>query len=115
MLTAEQILKKGFSGAKVGELIKLSKTWNDAQIANFLQTGEKPVFDKIAREEGTMWDWLCEMSSFFPASSNNEKRKWLEDGQVIVNGLVKKIDDLIPPKIESLVLFPKNKMRCTLL
>lgn len=109
MLTAQQVLSKGFNGKKVGEIAKLSKTWNEAQIAHFLNTGETPVFEKTPLAVNCVLNWMIGKQDFFPSSSISEKRRWLESGSVIINGQKMKPEEIVPIEIETLVLFPSGQ------
>lgn len=116
MLDAQTLMKMGFQGKRIGELIKSSKTWNQEQLNFFLETGETPVFEKTVVVDGSVLQWMIEKSEFFPSSSNSEKRRLLEQSGVIINGLTKSSDDLVPPIVHSLVLFPGSKVKkCTML
>ena len=116
MLDAQTLIKMGFQGKRIGELIKLSKNWNQEQLKSFLETGQTPIFEKTTIVDGSVLQWMCEKSDFFPASSNSEKRRMLEQSSVIINGLSKSPDDLVPPIVHSLILFPGSKVKkCTML
>jgi len=46
--------------------------------------------------------------------SNNEVRRWLLNGSVIINGCTPGPSDTIPFPIEELIFFPKSKGRTTI-
>lgn len=62
MLTPKQILDKGITGKKVGELISQSKNWTPEQIELFLLDGSKPEFSSVENIPETFWDWLVEIA-----------------------------------------------------
>lgn len=48
-------------------------------------------------------------------ASNSEKRRWLKNRSVEMNGMRVGPDDDLPEQITSLVLFPKGRRRTTLI
>ena len=49
-------------------------------------------------------------------ASNSERRRWLENSSVLINGAKPKPLDEIQFPIEQLIVFPKNqKSRCTMI
>lgn len=66
------------------------------------------------------WDWLrglawCPMSVERQGpATNSERRRWLQNKAVVVNGSALGPDDPMPP-VESLVFFPKGRRRTTML
>jgi hypothetical protein len=118
MLNAQEIIAKGISGKRVGEIIKMSKQWTDEEKKSFLESGVIPERkeNKFIVDENSVLRWMIEMESFLPQSSNSEKKRMLDNQCVLINGIKVSHDDTIPPLIESFVLFPENKIkRCTLL
>lgn len=72
---------------------------------------------------GSAWHFLATTpclsglrSAEFPdrPASNSERRRWLVNRAVVVNGERPGPDDTIERPIESLVLFPKGNRRITL-
>lgn len=47
-------------------------------------------------------------------ASNSEKRRWLQNHSVIINGTKPNWNDEIEFPIEQLVFFPKSNRRCTM-
>jgi 16S rRNA U516 pseudouridylate synthase RsuA-like enzyme len=47
-------------------------------------------------------------------ASKSEKKRWLQNGAVLVNGKLAKLNDFIEFPVHSIVLFPKSKGRVTL-
>lgn len=118
MLSANQIIEKGFSGKRVGEIIKMSKKWTLEETNRFLSSGiiPQPKENKFFIDENSVLRWMIEMEEFIPPMSNSEKRRLCDNGCVLINGRKVAHDDTIPPLIESFVLFPENEnKRCTLL
>lgn len=118
MLTAQIILSHGFKGNKVGEILKFSKTWNEEQIQHFIETGEKPVFEKKDHsiKEGSVLEWFINNDCVknLMGSSNTQKRQWLENGSVLINETKAKADDQFPDKLISLVFFKGSKSQITM-
>lgn len=116
-LTPHQIIEHGFTGKKVGEIIKMSKGWTAEQIAHFIQTGEKPIFDKQdwAPKEGSVFEWFVENPcvNTLLQSSKSQKRRWLSDGAVLINGQKLWPDDPMP-EIRSLVFFSGSQTQITM-
>lgn len=118
MLTAQIIIKHGFEGKKVGEILKNSKTWSAEQIQHFINTGKKPVFEKkdFSIKEGTVLEWFINNDCVknLLGSSNTQKRQWLESGSVTINGTKLKSDDQFPEKLTELVFFKGSKSQITM-
>jgi hypothetical protein len=118
MLSAPEIIAKGFSGKRVGEIIKMSKNWTEDEKKSFLESGIVPERkeNRFIVDENSVLRWMIEMETFLPPSSNSEKKRMLDNQCVMINGRKCSHDDTIPPLIESFVLFPENETkRCTLL
>ena len=118
MLSAPEIIAKGISGKRVGEIIKMSKKWTEDEKKSFLESGIIPEIKekRFVIDDNSVIRWLTEMSSFLPLSSNSEKIRLCDNGCIQINGKKVAADDTIPSKIDSLVFFPENdKKRCTLL
>lgn len=117
MLTAQQLLDMGFTGKRVGEILKMSKNWGEDQLNHFLSGGEVPQ-THISMKTGTVWHWLStDIFESFPSretngiASNSEKRRWLDNGAVLINGQAAKPDDYMSSfrPIKSLVFFPNGR------
>ena len=119
MLSAQDVMKHGFSGKKVGEILKNSKTWSPEQIEHFKNTGEKPVFlkDDLSIKEDSVLEWMIENSCVKGMfSSNSERRRTLNDGHVEINGMKMKADDKFPfNNLKSLVFFKGTQKQCTMM
>ncbi len=124
MITVQNILEKGFTGKKVGEIIKESKSWNPAQIDTFLKSGliPKKEFEKV--EKGSILDWICTSEIFetmcsiegsHSIASKSERRRWIENGSLKINGIKVGINDFVPMKIDSLVFFEGSSHQITML
>jgi hypothetical protein len=48
-------------------------------------------------------------------ASSSEKKRWLENGAVIINGKKPRPDDIIDLMIEELILLPNSPRRCTMI
>lgn len=115
-LTAQQVLSKGFSGKKVGEIIKWSKEWDEDQIQGFLSTGKIPDIKKdTAIKPWTCLWWFINNPCVkdLLGSSNSQKRRWLEEGAVVINGQKLGPDDPFPGYdddkiITQLIFFPNG-------
>ncbi len=78
-------------------------------------------FRNDGKLEMNTWAFLREVP-FFPVSiegkqmkaSNSEKRRWLQNKAVLINGERPGPDDWIVFPIEELVFFPKGKRRTTI-
>lgn len=118
-ITPQFLIKMGFEGKRIGEIIKLSKTWSKEQIEEFLNTGKIARPESVKIVEHSVWHWLCFNPLFknFLSASNSEKRRWLEDKAVVINNENPEPDDLIiwffP--IKSLIFFPSAKNKITML
>ena len=123
-MTAQDVMKWGFSGKSVGEILKQSKKWSNDEIQEFLQSGKKPECQKIEMITGSVWEWLCKhpcLQNLFSRdtgdikiASNGEKRRWLENKNVKLNGDFPSPDSLMPSKVTELIFFPGSKFQCTI-
>jgi len=117
-LTAQDILKHGFTGSSVGQILKNSKTWTDEHIEHFKNTGEKPVFEKkdLSVKEGSVFEWFLNNPCVnnLLGSSKTQKRTWLEEGAVTINGKKVGCDDLFPDNLTELVFFKGSKSQITM-
>lgn len=126
MLNPQDILKHGFKGKQVGEIITQSKSWTPQEIQNFVESGVKPVFQKVTLIPNSFWEWLVKHEFFqglfsrdtgdIKIASNSEKRRWLENGNVRVNGFFPKADEIMAEDLPiwDLVFFPGGKFQCTM-
>jgi hypothetical protein len=123
MLTPQNILDKGFTGKKVGEILKESKTWNAAQVDTFLKHGIIPKKEFERAEKGSILDWICNSEIFstmcsiegsHSVASNSERRRWVEKGSLKINGIKVGINDFVPMKIDSLVFFEGSHHQITM-
>ena len=118
MVTAKQIVAMGFSGKRVGEILKILNKCSPEEVEEFLNTGEVPKNPgSVKLTPGTVWWWLCHHPCVIgiKSASNSEKRRWLETSAVIINGTALKADDPMPDTVESLVFFPNSQLRITML
>lgn len=122
MLTAQTIMDLGFQGKIVGQILKASKKWNEEQLVEFLFDKTIPPETPVIMVDGSVWQWICgplfeNMFSIgsFNIASKSEKRRWLEQKCVRINGAVANRDDLVPEIIESLVFFSGSKKQITML
>ena len=108
-------MSHGIKGKRVGEILKLSKSWSEDEISTFLNLGLTPKREKVGISEGTVLHWfvnnpcVCGLLN----SSISQKRRWLDEGAVVINGKKLKSEDKMP-ELESLVFFP-NGNKITLL
>lgn len=120
-MNAQDIMKKGFTGKKVGEILKQSKEWNEEEINSFLSNGTIPTRERVVMIPGSVWHWLCTNECFTGMfsrdntgiASNSEKRRWLESGNIRVNSEFPKPDDKLEP-VWDLVFFPGKRFQCTM-
>lgn len=119
-LTPQIIMSHGFTGKRVGEILKNSKGWSEAQLARFIEVGELPVFPKkdLEVKEWSVLQWFIEnecVRNLF-SSSNSQKRRWLEEGAVEINGAKLGPNDPFPHgELRSLVFFYGSKFQITML
>jgi len=119
MLTAQDVLKHNFTGSAVGQILKNSKTWTTEQIDHFKATGEKPVFEKkdFSAKPGSVFEWFLTNPcvSTLLGSSKTQKRNWLTEGAVTINGRKVDCDTEFPETLISLVFFSGSKSQITML
>lgn len=120
MLTSQDIMSHGYTGKKVGEILKYSKTWTEDQVIKFRQTGVRPTFAKkdlsIKLDSVLSWFVNNECVNTLKQSSITQKRQWLNDGAILINGIRVKPDDKFPwGKLNSLVFFNGSKHQITML
>ncbi len=115
MLTVDELRKMGIEGKKIGPLIKLSKDWNPEEQDIFLKTGKLPEKESLSCKKGSVWDYLCNNPALAGWHSKSEKRRWLVDSAVVLNGLRPKPDDICPDEITELVFFPNSNNKITML
>lgn len=118
-LTPQDILKHGFTGSSVGQILKNSKTWTNDQIDHFKNTGEKPVFEKkdLSVKDGSVLEWFLNnpcVNTLF-GSSKTQKRTWLDEGAVTINGKKANCDDVFPETLTELVFFKGSKSQITMI
>lgn len=125
MLTAKELTAAGIKpGELFGRILKGCKTIEEALSV----WGEnQPTKGQRAHNiiENSAWQFLISHSHFqgmssleFPGStaSSSEKKRWLENGAVIINGKRCKPDDIVEFPISELVFFPNSeKRRCTMI
>jgi len=113
-LSAKQLLDLGYKGKEVGSILKSLKNASPQEVEHFLKTRELPKHEQICMLPGTVWHWLCFNECFdnFRGASNSEKRRWLENKSVIINGRPIGPDEACPwdkpEDLVSLVFFPSG-------
>lgn len=120
MITPKNLLDMGFKGEIIGNIIKESKKWSDDEIQHFLLTKEKPVkiHETLAIKEDSVLHWLINNPCVnnLLQSSNSQKRRWLSEGAVVINGKAAKSEDVFPTgNLQSLVFFPKSQLKITMM
>lgn len=72
---------------------------------------------------GTIWEWLCtndclkgmlSIEGKTMLASNSERKRWLENGAVLINGKKPKPFDKMELPIIELVFFPNSKRKITM-
>lgn len=111
MLTSSDLLSLGIKPGEIfGQILKRVKECDSKEEAISLAKSiweqsctNKPKHDSIRMIPDSVWEWLCHNSCFkeMPSietgnsfASNSEKRRWLEQGAVLINGIRPKPDDL---------------------
>ena len=123
MLTSAQLIEIGVKpGPLFGQLLKCDTIEQAREI--LAQQPSKPTTVKrspVRQGSVLFWllhnPWLQGMASVeLPgvAASNSEKRRWLENKSVEINGGRPLPDDDMPFEIASLVFFPEGKRKCTM-
>ena len=119
MISPKNLLDMGFKGEIIGNIIKESKKWTDDEIQHFLSTKEKPVkeHESFSAKEGSVLHWFINNPCVnnLLTSSNSQKRRWLNESAVVINGIAVKPEDEFPEELHSLVFFPKSKLKITML
>lgn len=110
MLSAQDILAAGYTGKRVGELIKWSKSWTKEEITQFLTDGTLPDYEKVVVQPNSTLDWFVNNHcvSTLLNSSIAQKRRWLNEGAVIMNGQKVMADEKMV-QLTSLVFFPNGR------
>lgn len=119
MITAQELLQAGWIGKDIGRILKDSKSWSDEDTENFRKTNKTPIkksSDLALRYGSVLWWFItnpcvCELGG----SSNSQKRRWLNEGAVHINGSSVKPDDDFPDTLISLVFFPKSNFKITMI
>lgn len=121
MLNAVQLLNIGFQGPQIGSLIKESKIdgWTSEEIETFLTTKVKPLREKddFSIKEDSVLEWFINNPCVkdLLGSSNSQKRRWLQEGAVLLNGKRADCDDEMPTNINELIFFPSSKLKITMI
>lgn len=123
MLTSAQLIELGVKpGPLFGQLLKCD-TLEQAREILAQQPVKTGTHTSKPPRPGSVLSWLLHnpclqnMASVDcpgKIASNSEKRRWLENRAVQINGEYLSADDDMPYPIESLVFFPNGKRRCTM-
>lgn len=147
MLTSQQLLDAGIKpGPLFGKCLKCDTVDDALALVQENKKEKEHTSSKIFMKPGTVWHWLCTndcLQSMFSiekpskTASNSEKRRWIEQGAIKLNGRTDwKPDDEMPTMLEvvpglwpfrhtkcieqfdvwELVFFPNAKLRkCTMI
>lgn len=124
-LTSKELIAVGIKpGELFGRCLKECQTVEEALRLVETHSPKKTLHEKITLIPGTVWHWLCTndcLKGMFSReiagkiASNSEKRRWLEQKAVVINGLTPGPDEIIDSTITSLVFFHNGVSRCTML
>lgn len=123
MLKSADLIAVGIRpGPLFGKIMKECSTIEEALICwegrpqEVRQSGVKMI-------EGSVWEWLCRSEFFKMCSkeipgelaSNSEKRRWLANGSIKLNGEFPGPDSPLPETRWELIFFPTSPFRITML
>lgn len=138
MLTSSELISLGIKqGELFGKILKTVKSCTIKEEAEniaremwsqFLtnKQQEQGSHKSIKMIPGSVWDWLCHNPVFIGmcsietgnnTASNSEKRRWLENGSVLINGLRPEPDWMKEPLFDfvfELVFFSGSKKQITM-
>lgn len=125
-LTSHELIKAGIKPGEIfGKCLKLNSIDEAMKLYEESQQNKQQNHKSVKMIEGSVWEWLCKHplnsnwdSIEFPAkkASNSEKRRWIEQNSININGVTNwNPDEEMPNRIWYLVFFPNSKKRCTLL
>lgn len=116
MLSITEIRAFGLSGKQVGKAISLIKNHNlsDDEAREHLKNWGNNKDLSIQMKEDSVWHWLCHCDVFNGMGSNSEKRRWLENKSVLLNGETPSPDNNKPNVIWELVIFCKSEHKITM-
>lgn len=105
MITSSDLIAAGIKpGPLFGRCLKECNTIEEALELVAANTKTKPIQQKVFMKPGSVWHWLCNnpcLQGLFSRemqgkiASNSEKRRWLEQGCIVINGKTPKPDDLM--------------------
>lgn len=125
MLTSQQLLDMGIKpGPLFGKCLKRNSIEEALELVAQNTTKKECTSNGPKMTDGTLWHWLCNSPLFSnmcsiempgKVASNSEKKRWIEQRCVLINGTTDWCLDDFVPRINQLVFFPKSdKRRCTM-